>query len=67
MVCPLTNVFLKALEGPEDKKDDSDGISLDSSCALLSKIQTDKYWRSSSLSGLVIPLLLDVMYMHRLS
>lgn len=39
MVCPCTNLFRKALLGPEDRRGGSDGILLDGSSALLSKIQ----------------------------
>jgi hypothetical protein len=65
----LTNLLQKALLGLEDRREDSDGLLLDSSWALLSKIQTGKCWRSclSSLSGLAIPLLLHVICMHNLS
>ena len=31
VVCPLAILFQKALVGPEDRKENSDGISLDSS------------------------------------
>ena len=69
VVFSLTILFQKALAGPEDRKNDSNRISLDSSWALLSKIQTGKCWKSclSSLSGLAIPLLLHVMCIHDLS
>ena len=69
VVCPLANLFHKALVGPEYRRENSDGILIDSSWALLSKIQTGKCWRSwlSSLSGLTISSLLHVMCMHNLS
>ena len=68
MVCPVANLFQKALAGPEGRKDNSDGISLDNSLALLSKIQADKSWRSflPFFSDVTLPLLLD-MCMHSLS
>ena len=69
VVCSHDSLFQKAFLGPEGRREDSDEISLDSSWALLSKIQTGKCWRSclSSLSGLAIPLLLNVMCMHNVS